>query len=164
MERLKKLSESYKWVEKIANKSIIEILKTYDIFQEIHSRFFNQYDISNARFNILVIVYKAPKEGIFLTEISEKVLLSNSNITRLADSLEKQGYIKRYRNTSDRRKIAVRITPEGKSLIEEIIEEYIIWCKKITSSLDYDEKIQLVNLLHKLHHGIIQLHKEEKII
>ena len=57
MEKLEKLSESYEWIEKIASKTIIELLKTKDMLEEVHDRFFKEYGLSNTKFNILVILY-----------------------------------------------------------------------------------------------------------
>lgn len=160
MERLIKLSKSYQWVERIASKTIIEFLKTHDILDDIHSRFFKKYDISNTKFNILVVLYKSSQEGMYLSEISQRILLSNANVTGMIDRLEKQGFVKRYPSDEDRRKIAACITDEGTVTIEKIIEDYITWSKKVMGALEEEEKEQLLNLLEKLQNGIIQLYSE----
>ncbi|MCC5908866.1 MAG: MarR family transcriptional regulator [Clostridiaceae bacterium] len=163
MERLQKLSESYQWVEKIANKTIIEFLKTHDMLDEIHDRFFKQYNVSNTKFNILIVLYKGSKEGMYLSEISQQVLMSNANVTGLIDRLEKQNFVKRYRSDKDRRKIAARITNEGTITVEKIIGNYISWSKTVMGVLEDTEKKQLVELLTKLQKGIIQLQAKSDI-
>ena len=158
MSRLKKLSESYQWVDSISNKTIIEFLKTNDMLQEIHTHFFKKYNISNTRFNVLVILYKGPKEGMFLSEIGEQMLVSNANITGLIDRLEKQKLVKRIRGKKDRRKIIARITDLGIQTIEEVIEHYRQWSNQIMNILEDDEKAELISLLTKLKKGIIYTH------
>lgn len=160
MEKLKKLSESYEWVNQISNKVVIEIVKTNDILTEVHARFFNEYNISNTRFNVLVILYKGPEEGMFLSEIGEEMLVSSANITGLIDRLEKQKLVKRVRDKIDRRKILAKITDLGEETIVEIIDKYILWTNNIMNILEDDEKSTLIKLLKKIDQGIIKMEAE----
>lgn len=161
MERLEKLSESYAWIEKIAGRTVIEFLKAKDMLEESHDRFFKQYELSNPKFNVLVILYKKyQKEPMYMSQVGERMLLSNANITGLVDRLEKQGYAKRVRSSKDRRKIGVEITKEGIKCVEIVIEDYIVWSERLMKILNADEKKQLVESLKKLQLGIIEIEKE----
>lgn len=163
MERLEKLAESYKWIEKIAGKATIEFLKTTDMLEEVHDRFFKEYDLSNTKFNVLVILYKGRKEEIYMSKIGERMLLSNANITGLVDRLEEQAFVKRVRSVKDRRKIAVKITEEGVKCVEKVIEDYKIWSKRLSGTLTTEENKQLVKLLKSLQQGIMQIEREGSI-
>lgn len=156
MSKAKKLFESYEWVGEVANKAIIELKKTADILEEIHNSFFNRYDISSTKFNLLVILYTGPEEGLMLSEIGESMLVTRANITGLIDRLEKQGYVKRKRDPEDRRKIMANITVEGRAFIGEIIEEYKQWTKSVMGVLDDAQKSQLIDLLKRMQVGLIK--------
>lgn len=160
VEHLKNLSENYQWVDKISNKVIIEIVKTNDMLTEVHDRFFSKYGISNARFNVLVLLYKGPEEGIQLSRIREQMLVSSANITGLIDTLEKQKLVERMRSKKDRRKILAKITDLGKETIEKVIENYIIWSNNVMEILENKEKEELLRLLKKLEQGVIQMETE----
>lgn len=160
MERLEKLSESYEWIEKIASKTIIELLKTKDMLEEVHDRFFKEYDLSNTKFNILVILYKNKKEEMYMSRIGERMLLSNANITGLVDRLEEQSFVRRVRSIKDRRKIVVKITKEGIECVERVIEDYILWSKKLMETLSNQQNIQLIELLKSLQQGIMEIEKD----
>lgn len=161
MERLEKLSESYDWIEKIAGRTVIEFLKTKDMLEEVHDRFFEQYDLSNTKFNILVILYKGHKEEpMYMSQIGERMLLSNANITGLTDRLEKQAYVRRVRSSEDRRKIVVEITREGVECVERVIKDYIRWSEKLMNPLKANEKEKFVELLKKLQLGIMEMEKQ----
>lgn len=155
MSKARRLYESYDWVGEIANKTIIELQKTAEILEEIHNDFFSGFGISSTKFNLLVILYNSPKEGIMLSEIGEQMLVTKANITGLVDRLEKQGYVKRKRDPKDRRKVIAGITNRGRDFIENTIEEYKKWSKDIMTILSDDEKNNLINCLKKIQNGII---------
>lgn len=155
MSKVKKIFESYNWIGEIANKTIIELQKTAEILEEIHNSFFNKFDISSTKFNLLVVLYTASEDGMTLSEIGEEMLVTKANITGLVDRLEKQGYVIRKRHHGDRRKIIAAITDKGKKFTEKVIEEYKVWSKDVMTILDDDEKSQLLGLFKKLQTGLI---------
>lgn len=163
MERLEKLSQSYEWIENIAGKTTIELLKTNDMLEEVYDRFFKEYELSNTKFNVLVILYKGSKEETYMSQIGERMLLSNANITGLVDRLEEQSFVKRVRSIKDRRKIVVKITKEGVECVERVIEDYIKWSKKLMGTLTSQENIQLIKLLKSLQKGIMEIEKDNVI-
>ena len=144
MERLEKLSENYKWIERIASRTNIELLKTKDMLEEVHDRFFQSYDLSNTKFNVLVILYKGCTEEMYMSKIGERMLLSNANITGLIDRLEEQSLVKRVRSKEDRRKIVIKITEKGINSVEKVMEDYIKWSKKLMEVLTVEENNQLI--------------------
>ncbi|MEY8414767.1 MarR family winged helix-turn-helix transcriptional regulator [Tissierella praeacuta] len=160
MERLEKLSENYKWIERIASRTNIELLKTKDMLEEVHDRFFQSYDLSNTKFNVLVILYKGCTEEMYMSKIGERMLLSNANITGLIDRLEEQSLVKRVRSKEDRRKIVIKITEKGISSVEKVMEDYIKWSKKLMEVLTVEENNQLIKLLKTLQQGIIEIEKD----
>jgi len=46
-------------------------------------------------YDVLFALKKAPEHRLRLSELTEKLLLSRSNLTRLADRLEKAGLLRR---------------------------------------------------------------------
>jgi len=160
VERLEKLSENYKWIERIASRTNIELLKTKDMLEEVHDRFFQSYDLSNTKFNVLVILYKGCTEEMYMSKIGERMLLSNANITGLIDRLEEQSLVKRVRSKEDRRKIVIKITEKGINSVEKVMEDYIKWSKKLMEVLTVEENNQLIKLLKTLQQGIIEIEKD----
>ncbi len=160
VERLEKLSENYKWIERIASRTNIELLKTKDMLEEVHDRFFQAYDLSNTKFNVLVILYKGCTEEMYMSKIGERMLLSNANITGLIDRLEEQSLVKRVRSKEDRRKIVIKITEKGINSVEKVMEDYIKWSKKLMEVLTVEENNQLIKLLKTLQQGIIEIEKD----
>ena len=153
--KIKGLLEGYSWVNEISNKAIVELKRTSDILEEAHNNFFDKYDISNTKFNALVIIYNGPNEGMILSEIGEQMLVTKGNITGLIDRLEKQEFVTRVRDDVDRRKILVTMTEQGKIFIEKVIEDYKEWTNKILLNIQVDEKNEFIRILKKIQDEIV---------
>lgn len=54
-----------------------------------------------------------------VSDLSEKLYLSNSTVSGIIDRLEKQGLVERIRSEEDRRVVYVKITPEFKIISEQ---------------------------------------------
>lgn len=155
MDKTQKLFENYKWIGEVANKTIIELKKTSDMLEEKHNIFFNKYDLSLSKFNLLVILYNDPDGCLMLSEIGKLMLVTRSNITGLIDRLEKQGFVARQRHKEDRRIIMSVLTEQGREITKKIIDEYKTWSKNSMAMLNDDEKREMINLLKKTQRSFI---------
>jgi DNA-binding MarR family transcriptional regulator len=71
-------------------------------------------DITLAEYDVLVQLSFAPDGRLRMSELSERVRLSPSGLTRLVDRLVQGGLVKRGRCASDRRGSFAILTPAGK--------------------------------------------------
>lgn len=79
-------------------------------------------DLTTTQYNALRILRGAGPEGASCSEVSERMVTKDSDITRLLDRLEARGLISRERELKDRRRIVTRITDEGLKVLEELDE------------------------------------------
>jgi DNA-binding MarR family transcriptional regulator len=79
-------------------------------------------DLTPTQYNALRILRGAGREGASCSEVSERMVTKDSDITRLLDRLEARGLISREREAKDRRRIATRITDEGLRVLAELDE------------------------------------------
>jgi MarR family transcriptional regulator, organic hydroperoxide resistance regulator len=61
------------------------------------------------------------KDGMTISEISERVGIEPATVTGMVDRLTSLGYVERVRHPSDRRKIQVFLTKKGELLREPLI-------------------------------------------
>ena len=61
---------------------------------------------------------EAPERSLRQVELAERVLLSNSGLSRLVDRIEVKGLVERKNCPSDRRSFFVTLTDEGAELLE----------------------------------------------
>lgn len=79
-----------------------------------------------------------------ISDLSEKMSLSNSTVSGIIDRLEKQGSVKRVRSKEDRRIVYVEVTSEFKKIAEAKHEEVE---KTFQSMIDIatPEEIDIIN-------------------
>lgn len=76
-------------------------------------------DISPTQYNVLRILRGTP-EGLACSEIGNRMISRDPDITRLLARLEKRGLVSRCRTTKDRRMVLTRITEAGLALLAQL--------------------------------------------
>ena len=87
------------------------------------SKFLKKFAITHAQFNILRILQAKYPESIFVGSIKEKLLFANSDMTRLLDRLVAKELVERFTCPENRRKVNVKLSPQGIILLEQIMPE-----------------------------------------
>ncbi len=77
------------------------------------------YELSNIQYNVLRIL-RGSRRGLACSEIGERLVTRDSDITRLLDRLEKRGYLARERYEKDKRVIIVKITEAGMQVLQAL--------------------------------------------
>lgn len=86
-------------------------------------------------------------------EVSQKVLKSGSNMTTVIDNLERDGLVRRERDTRDRRVIHVYLTEAGSSKVEKVLPAHVAALVEEFSVLSASEQEALGELCKKLGKG-----------
>lgn len=76
--------------------------------------------VSGQQYNALRILRDAGGDGLPLGEIARQMIERDPDITRLADRLEAQGWVRRERNAADRRQVVARLTPAGLRIVNAL--------------------------------------------
>lgn len=89
-------------------------------------------------------------------EMSQRALLertrtTSASLSEVVGKLETAGLVERERLETDRRQLAVRLTPEGSACAEAVIADKQRFERNSFSCLTEDEKRQLAGLLDRLH-------------
>ena len=77
-------------------------------------------DLTPTQYNALRILRGAGEAGASCSEVSERMVTKDSDVTRLLDRLEARGLISREREEKDRRRVSARITDEGLRVLKEL--------------------------------------------
>jgi len=105
--------------------------------QEIRSRLRVTYGATLPQFDMLAQLYREP-EGLRLGELSRRTMVTNGNVTGLADRLEAEGFLRRDTHDDDRRVTVARLTPWGRERFAEMARAHEGWMKDLMA--DVDEK------------------------
>jgi DNA-binding MarR family transcriptional regulator len=77
-----------------------------------------------AWYDVLAALRDAPERSLRQVELAERVLLSNSGLSRLVDRIESKGLVERKNCPSDRRSFHVSLTDEGAEMLERMWPVY----------------------------------------
>jgi DNA-binding MarR family transcriptional regulator len=83
-------------------------------------RFLKSQDLPHPQYNVLRILRGAQPGALTCSEIAERMIVRDPDITRLLDRLEKRGFVTRTRDSDDRRVIRTAITPAGLSELQRL--------------------------------------------
>ncbi len=112
------------------------------------------------RFDLLAQLYRAP-EGLRMSELSRRLMVTGGNVTGLADQLEREGLLLREAVPGDRRVIRLRLTNEGWVRFAEMAAAHESWVVSLISNLSAAEQRTLRTLLGKLKLGLHQDAEQE---
>ncbi len=79
--------------------------------------------LSESTYNALRILRGARPDGLRCQEMGDRLLARVPDVTRLADRLEKSGFVERVRCPEDRRVCYVRIKPSGLELLASLDDQ-----------------------------------------
>jgi len=85
------------------------------------------HGLSPTQYNALRILRGAGPKGLACSEVGERMINRDPDITRLVDRLERRGLVARSRGEKDRRVITTRITAAGLELLKSLdrpVEEF----------------------------------------
>ena len=131
------------------HKGIINLLYTTSWFNERQNKFFKQYDLTGAQFNVLRILRGQHPTPVTVNLIIERMLDRMSNASRIVDKLEKKNLVKRTQCKNDRRAVDVVISDSGLELLKKMDTEMEVWQNQ-QRNLTEEESAQLNQLLDKM--------------
>ncbi len=105
-------------------------------------------DLTPSQFGVLESLYHLGP--MCQGEVSAKILRSTGNMTLVLDNLEKQGLVRRERDTDDRRKVNIVLTEAGRELTGHVLPHHIAAIVDEMSVLTAEEQAALGRICRKL--------------
>ncbi|MFZ6030405.1 MAG: MarR family winged helix-turn-helix transcriptional regulator [Chloroflexota bacterium] len=93
-------------------------LEVYILLDDNERHFFGRYGLSSARYHALLHISEAP--GLSLRELSDFLLCTKGNTTRIVKSMEAHGLLTRQVDQDDSRALCLYLTEKGHALLEEV--------------------------------------------
>jgi DNA-binding MarR family transcriptional regulator len=75
-------------------------------------------------YDVLAALRDAPEHRLRQVELAERVLLSNSGLSRLLDRIEAKGLLRRATCDTDRRSFYIELSPEGERMLARMWPVY----------------------------------------
>jgi DNA-binding MarR family transcriptional regulator len=121
------------------------------VVRRLEAELLLEHDLPLASYDVLVQLSEAPDRRLRMTELADRVLLSRSGLTRLADRLERDGLLSRQACPSDARGTLAVLTEAGLARLRAAWPTHLRGvAEHVTGRLSAEEVGQLSTLLGKL--------------
>jgi DNA-binding MarR family transcriptional regulator len=115
---------------------------------EVRSRLRERFDVTLPRFDLMAQLDKVP-DGMTLSDVSKRMMVSNGNVTGLVERLVESGHLDRRTSETDRRVQVIRLTKAGRAEFRKMAAEHETWIADIFSDLGPKDVRELMRLLAK---------------
>ncbi len=129
---------------------IYALARTYNLVMRRLAAVYQRFGLSAASFNLLVLLQRGKDPDTFTQHaISERLVVSPSDMTGLIDRLERKGLVRRSAG-KDRRTNLLRITPRGSALVDEAWPAHAQEIRRLCRGLRSDEATTLARVLARM--------------
>src|SRR6266536_5283270 len=91
-------------------EAYLSLLRTADALQSSMESKLKEFGLTGTQYNALRILRGAGADGLPCSEVGERMITRDPDITRLLDRLQKRGLVERARGRGDRRVVYGKIT------------------------------------------------------
>jgi len=133
-----------------AEEAYLALMRTVDVLQNNIASMLKRHELSPTQYNVLRILRGAGAEGLRCSQIGERMITRDSDITRLLDRMERSGLIERRRDPADRRAVLTVISPRAAELLAQLDEPVRELHRRSFLQLGDDKTETLIALLDQL--------------
>lgn len=106
----------------LEEETAVALARTSDQLARRFDALLKQYGVTGTQYNVLRILRGAGKAGLPCSELGERMISRDPDITRLLDRMERAGLCNRVRDQKDRRVILVKICDKGLKTVNQLDE------------------------------------------
>ncbi len=126
---------------------------TTQIESRIRQRLQAKFNTTLPRFDLMAQLERAA-DGLKMSELSRRMMVTGGNVTGITDGLEKEGLVVREVDAADRRVCRVRLTAEGRRQFRRMAAEHERWVIGLFAPLSPERKEHLAAALADLRRHI----------
>lgn len=116
---------------------------------QVRGRLRVDFETTLPRFDLMAQLERYP-EGLRMSELSKRLMVTGGNITGITDQLEQEGLVVRKLDLGDRRAITVKLTETGLQRFRQMAAHHEQWIIELLGGLTQEEKQTMLVLLRKL--------------
>src|SRR5437016_1502421 len=101
-----------------------ELIRILGLLERVMQPYFARFGISGSQWGVLRTLHRAEedgREGLRLTDLSDRLLIRPPSVTGVVDRLERAGLVVRVGSPTDLRAKQVALTPQGRQLVERVL-------------------------------------------
>lgn len=128
----------------------LALLKTQrHVEAALRERLRTEFATTLPRFDVLALLDRH-REGLTMTELSDRLMVSNGNVTGIVDRLVADGLAIRLSVEGDRRATRVRLTPKGQDGFAAMAARHEAWLDALLGRVGTAEAARMTALLARI--------------
>lgn len=130
-----------------------ELVRTIGLMERVMQPYFARFGISGSQWGVLRTLERAGagrRDGLRITDLSERLLIRPPSVTGVVDRLERGGLVVRDAATDDLRAKRVRLTARGRRLVEQVTAVHADQVDMLLGGLNATDQARLHRLLDRL--------------
>lgn len=108
------------------------------------------YELTDVEFRTLLSLFAAPNGVAGPSDLCAGLAHSPASMTRIGDALVGRGLITRVLSDHDRRRMDIKITPQGEALVLEVLPLMFSYTRELYGEFSDADKTRLLGFLKKL--------------
>lgn len=126
-----------------------------DIYRSVLRRLNARLEKEHITFPQYNVLLEISRNGpLPMSKLGNRMLVAPANVTGLIDRMEMKGFVKRRRDSEDRRLYVVEITPIGKRIFRGISSRFREYTRGLGSELAVDELASTLSALRRIRRGM----------
>lgn len=132
----------------LSNQICFPLYSVSRLLTKAYKPYLDQMGITYPQYLVLMVLWE--NDGVFINEISEKLLLNTNTLSPLLKRMENSNLLKRNRSCEDERSVIIELTEKGKNLKKQAapVPDELVKIL-ITENIQLDEVIQLKGMLNE---------------
>jgi DNA-binding MarR family transcriptional regulator len=146
-------SKQFPDLEPAGCEAFMHLMRAGEEVARVMNTHFSAHNITQGRFMIMMLLLEKGGDCLRATtpaELADLASVSRATITGLLDTLERDGFVCRLPDPTDRRQMSVHLTASGHQFMHDILPDHFRLITQITSVLTHNELTMLTRLLIKV--------------
>ncbi len=152
---LQEIAKTQPGIDSAACDLFLDILRTGEAVSSIEASYLGAHKITPGRFAVMLLL--GIDESIVRkpSELAEMIGVTRATMTGLLDTLERDNYVGRTLDPTDRRSMRVVSTPECRELLKQVLPGYFRIIASVPSNLSTEEQTEFLRLTAKIKAGLV---------
>ena len=129
------------------------LLRAFGSLKKAMEPYFARFGISRPQWAVLIVLHRSEQEGdggMRLRDLGERLFIQPPSVTGVVDRLEREGLVARSKVEDDLRVRRVRLTDEGRAVIERVLAVHAGEILALMGGLTARQQATLARLLDQL--------------
>ncbi len=132
-----------------AQELYLNLWRTYDCLKGIEEELFARQHLSPQQYNVLRVLRSVYPASLPTLKLGRAMISRSPDITRMLDRLAKRALIERLRTAANRRVVQVKLTEQGRNLLDELQDSVRQMHEAQLGHLTELQRSQLLGLLRQ---------------